>query len=164
MTENAILVNDQALVATFDLGPARFGIEASRIQEIIRVPEVTPVYRADGYILGIINLRGRIVTVIDLARKLGIPTAGASEANRIVIVDWGGEYVGFLVEKVNDVVIRDSVDLQALPANVDEVQEAFIAGVFPAGGHLVSLLKVDPLLAVEARQAEDAGVPAPARA
>jgi purine-binding chemotaxis protein CheW len=130
-------------LATFYLGDTLLGIDALRVQEIIKDIGITPVHQANPYILGIINLRGRIVTVVDLKKKLDLP---GSEATRVIIVDWDGEYVGFLVDSVSDIIHVANDAIGPPPSNMNEVLGGFLKGVYNTSRGLVALLDTDRVL------------------
>src|SRR5690349_15099786 len=89
--------SNSALISTFYLGDALLGIDTFRVQEIIKVIDITRGHQAPDHVLGIINLRGRIVTIIDLGRKLGLGPARLNDNSRIIIVSWRTEYIGLAV-------------------------------------------------------------------
>ena len=99
-------IAEDLLVATFQLGSddGVFGIDATLIQEVVMVGELTPVRHAQAYVAGIRNLRGRIITVIDLCVRLGLGAVEIGPESRILIADWKGEPVGLLVDRVQDAV------------------------------------------------------------
>jgi purine-binding chemotaxis protein CheW len=134
---------DDLLVATFLLGEGTFGLDTALIQEVVMLGEVTPVHHAPTYVAGIRNLRGRIVTVIDLRMRLGLPQIDAGPESRILIADWKGEPVGLLVDGVDDTVEVGAGDLLPPPQNLHGVQMQKLLGVFRCGEHLAALL--DPV-------------------
>jgi purine-binding chemotaxis protein CheW len=141
--------SDNSLVSTFYLGNTLLGINTLQVQEIIRVTGITIVHHASDYILGIINLRGKIVTVIDLGNKLDLPGTNTTEENRIIIVEWKGEYVGFLVDRVADVISVDFNNIIPPPSNVKGAQGRFFEGVYNDGSHLIAILKTEEVLSVD---------------
>jgi purine-binding chemotaxis protein CheW len=134
---------DALLVATFFLGDGTFGLDTALIQEVVMEGEVTPVHHAPKYVAGIRNLRGRIVTVIDLRLRLELPPGCAGPESRILIADWNGEPVGLLVDRVDDTIEVGAGDLLPSPANQYGVQMQKLLGVFRSGEHLAALL--DPV-------------------
>ncbi|KMQ51873.1 Positive regulator of CheA protein activity (CheW) [Chitinispirillum alkaliphilum] len=135
------------LVSVFSIGQARFGIDTSRVQEVVIVKDITPVHSSPSYVIGVMNLRGRIVTVIDTGDKLDLGAIPEKPSRRIFIVRWCGEYVGLMVESVGDVVNIDKDDIQKTPGNVAGVQAELISGVCTIEKHLVALIDTDVLLA-----------------
>jgi purine-binding chemotaxis protein CheW len=134
---------DDILVATFLLGEGTFGLDTAIIQEVVMLGEVTPVHHAPSYVAGIRNLRGRIVTVIDLSMRLELPPIDAGPDSRILIADWKGEPVGLLVDGVNDTIELGVGDLLPPPPNLHGVQMQKLLGVFRSGKRLAAL--VDPV-------------------
>jgi purine-binding chemotaxis protein CheW len=141
-------VDQGELLLTFQLGEAHYGLEAIRVQEVMLVGAITPVHHAPDYVRGIINLRGKIVTVIDLGIKLLDEEINIGEFSRILIADWMDEYVGLLVDRVGDVISPDRDLIEAQPANVAEEQGRFIQGVFRDGEQpVVAVIHLAELLA-----------------
>ena len=150
MEQDDTITRDQAmLVSTFWLGDAVFGVDTARVQEVVRVGDITAVRGAAPYVLGIMNLRGRIATVIDLALKLGIPRAEMDASSRIFIADWRSEPVGLVVDRVADVIEMDRADLSPPPENLRGVKGQHLMGVSQAGGRLTALLDLEAVLASE---------------
>jgi purine-binding chemotaxis protein CheW len=139
-------VGNTPLVATFHLGKGLFGIGAGQVQEVVRIGDLTPVHHAPAYVVGIRNLRGRIVTVVDLAVRLGLGSVAAGPDNRILIVESHGEPVGVLVDAVADTIAVDAADVVPPPSNVNGVQSQNLAGVTRGGDRLVALLALDVVL------------------
>lgn len=139
--------HDQGLlVTTCRLAGALWGIDALRVQEIIRAGRLTPVHHARPEIAGLINLRGRLVTIIDLHCALGFGPIDRRAANRIVIVDWEGEHVGLLVDAVADVLSANQQQLEDVPSSVDPVRRALLRGVLQEADGVIAFLDVDAVL------------------
>ncbi len=145
-------VNETArhfLISTFYISDSLLGLDTMRVQEVIRVTHITPVHQAPDHILGIINLRGRIVTVIHLGRKLDLTDNRINPDSRILIVDWKNEYIGLLVDRVSEVVDADRESLAPPPANIDAGPRQAMVGVIQTPHHIISLLDVDQVLSEE---------------
>jgi purine-binding chemotaxis protein CheW len=144
---------EDLLVATFQLGgdDGVFGIDATLIQEVAMVGELTPVRHAQPYVAGIRNLRGRIITVIDLCVRLGLGAVEIGPESRILIADWKGEPVGLLVNRVADAVTVEAGGLEPPPPNLHGVQMQKLLGVFPSGGRLAALLDLTAVLDTDDR-------------
>jgi purine-binding chemotaxis protein CheW len=141
--------DDGQLVATFLLGDAAFGIGAAQVQEVVRVGDITPVHHAPPYVVGIRNLRGKIVTVIDLRVRLDLGSMDARADTRILIVDWQGEPIGLMVDSVADTISVNSADIMPPPPNVHGIQSRNLRGVCRSGERLVALLDPGPVLQVD---------------
>lgn len=137
-------------LATFYAGEALCGMDILKIQEINKLLEMTPVPQAPEYVRGILNLRGQIVTVIDLCRKLGLPSVEVDkEESRNIIVHSGNEYVGMLVERISDVVRADTDAVQPPPANIGGVQGKYFEGVYKTDDSLIGILNAEEVLTMD---------------
>lgn len=132
--------------STFYLGDALFGINILDIQEINKHFEFTRVPDVPDDIKGILNLRGRIVTVFDLAKKLGLNGARKSKDNRNIIVESMGEHIGLLVDAMDDVVSVKSNELEPAPANIGGVTGRCFQGVLKTEKDLIGILDIDEVL------------------
>jgi len=136
------------LVSTFHVGETLLGIDTLRVQEIIRVSDVTKVHHAPEYVQGVINLRGKIVTVLDLSRKLDFSPAEIGDESRVIIVDHEDEYIGLLVDSISDVIVAERQHMIPSPANVEGTQERFFQGIYHGDQGLVAVLDVEEVLHV----------------
>jgi purine-binding chemotaxis protein CheW len=142
--------NGALLVTTFYLRGALFGLDASLVEEVVRLRHTTPVPNAPGYILGVMNLRGKIVSVIDLPRKLGLAGEGSMDDSRVYIVRDRSELLGLLVDRAADVVELDRESLEPAPANVPGSEAGFLLGIGRTAGGLTAVLNPAAVLAGEA--------------
>lgn len=132
---------------TFELAGERYAVEIERIIEIVPPRSSTRVPNTDTGVLGIISLRGTIVTVLDLRRRLGHPdSAGTSADSRIIIVENRGETAGFLVDRVLRVIKVEPSEIESHPVVSAEEQTEYVRGVFQYGKKLTILLDLDRLL------------------
>ncbi len=134
-------VSEDLLVTTFQLGEAAFGIEARLVQEVVKVGDITPVHNAPEEVVGIRNLRGRIVTVVDLAAALGLGAVAQAAESRLLIVEWQGETVGFLVDAVHEAVALPSAQIQVPPASLSEARRQKLRGIWREESRLVAILE-----------------------
>ena len=132
---------------TFVIAGEQYAVDIERIVEIVTPRPVTRIPNADPSVVGIISLRGTIVTLVDVRRRLHHPPAGAGNADtRIVVVDFHNETVGFLVDRVQRVVKTAQGEVEPPPVvHASELDES-VRGVFRAGGALTILLDLDKLL------------------
>lgn len=146
-------VEEELLIATFQLGgeDGVFGIDATLIQEVVMVGELTAVRHAPAYVAGIRNLRGRIITVIDLCERLDLGFVEIGPESRILIADWKGEPVGLLVDRVADAVALEPSALEPAPPNLNGVQMQKLLGVFRSGERLAALLSLPAVLDTDDR-------------
>ena len=147
------VAGEDLLTATFQLGgdDCVFGIDATLIQEVVMVGELTPVRHAPEYVAGIRNLRGRIITVIDLSVRLGLGFVEIGPESRILIADWKGEPVGLLVDRVADAIEVEAGAWKPAPPNLHGVQMQKLLGVFRSGERLAALLDLAAVLGAEDR-------------
>jgi purine-binding chemotaxis protein CheW len=146
----------EMLAATFLLGQAVFGVDTACIQEVVRLGDITPVRHAPEFVVGIRNLRGRIVTVIDLRARLRLGRIEPGPETRILILDGHGEPIGMLVDQVADTITISTAQIQPAPPNVNGVQSRNLLGICRGGGRLVALLDVAAVLEVDAAAGEPA--------
>lgn len=136
-------------LATFYIGNALCGMDILKIQEINKLMQMTRVPKAPEYVLGILNLRGQIVTVIDLGKKLGLGTTDTSQDSRNIIVNSPGGHVGLLVNSISDVVTAEFEKVERAPANMRGIQGDFFTGVYKTQNNLIGILDVDKVLTLE---------------
>jgi purine-binding chemotaxis protein CheW len=132
--------------ATFRVGEALCGMDILQIQEINKIMQRTPVPQAPDYVLGVLNLRGKIVTIIDLARKLGLGGTSAGEEARNIIVNSHDGSAGLLVSRIGDVIEVQSDTKEKAPANMRGIEGKYFAGVFKTDTQLIGLLNIDKVL------------------
>ena len=138
--------NKTVELATFYIGDGMCGMDILRIQEINKHLKMTKVPQAQEYVTGILNLRGEIVTVIDLGIKLGLSSTRISEKTRNVIVNSKDEHVGLLVDSIADVVRADTDKIEPAPANIGGVKGKYFEGVFKTEKSLIGILDVEEVL------------------
>jgi purine-binding chemotaxis protein CheW len=132
--------------STFYVGGALCGIDILNIQEINKHFEITRVPQASNYIEGILNLRGRIVTIIDLGNKLGLEPVKKDKDNRNIIVNSDDEHIGLLVDSISDVVLAKKSDIEPAPSNIGGVKGKFFQGVLKTETQLIGILDIDEVL------------------
>jgi purine-binding chemotaxis protein CheW len=127
-----------------------FSFDTTIIQEVVQLKKITPVHHAATYIDGVMNLRGRVITVFDLGSRLGLEPVEHDDETRILIIEWKQEYIGVIVEKVTEVTQVEKMQIQPAPGNVGRVQSVYISGVFKTqDDSLACLLNIDQLFSVE---------------
>ena len=136
-------------LATFYVGDALCGMNILKVQEINKLMQMTKVPQAPDCVLGILNLRGQIVTIIDLGKKLGLGESGVGGDPRNIIVNSTGGYVGLLVRKIGDVVEADMTKKERPPANMRGIQGEFFTGVYKTQSALIGILDIDKVLSIE---------------
>ncbi len=151
--------------ATFRLGGNLFGINVLLVHEINRQIDVAPVELVPDFVYGLINLRGQIVTVLDIRKRLGVPISEQSPAGTIILKTNAGlalcqaslgtaertahDLVGFLVEEIGDMVSADDQQIEMPPAHVNGIEGRFLAGVIKLETELLVLLKIGEIIQIE---------------
>lgn len=136
-------------LATFYVGDALCGMDILQVQEINKLMEVTKVPQAPEYVIGILNLRGQIVTIIDLGKKLGLGSTDLGQDPRNIIVNVPGEHIGLLVKSISDVVMADPDRVEPAPANMSGIQGNFFTGVYKTENKLIGILETSEVLRME---------------
>ncbi|MGI6655510.1 MAG: chemotaxis protein CheW [Desulfobulbus sp.] len=136
-------------LSTFYVGDALCGMDILKIQEINKLMEMTKVPQAPEYMVGILNLRGQIVTIIDLGMKLGLCSIERTNESRNIIINAPGEHIGLVVTKISDVVMADPEKIEHAPANMNGIQGSFFTGVYKTETKLIGILDVKEVLRIE---------------
>ncbi|PIE57636.1 MAG: chemotaxis protein CheW [Desulfobulbus propionicus] len=147
---NETMVNKNIIeLATFYVGDALCGMDILKVQEINKLMEMTKVPQSPEYVLGILNLRGQIVTIIDLGKKLGLDSTDMGSDPRNIIVNAPGEHIGLLVKSISDVVMADPDKIEPAPANMSGIQGAFFTGVYKTESKLIGILDIKKVLRLD---------------
>ncbi len=134
---------------TFTLEEETYGIDVMQVQEVLREVEVAPVPGAPHYVLGIINLRGNVVSVIDARTRFGLTPKESDDMTRIIVIEAQQQIIGILVDSVAEVVDIDRKDIDTAP-NVGNSETAkYIDGVVSRGDSLLILVDLNKLLSEE---------------
>ena len=137
-------------LVAFKIGDEEFGVDISQVREIVRLIEVTYMPKAPAFIEGVVNLRGQIVAVIDLAKRLGIPSRPRGDTARIIVIEIGENTVGMIVDSVSEVLRISSENIEEVPGLIEtEVPEHYIRGVGKLKDRLLVLLDLSRVLSHE---------------
>jgi purine-binding chemotaxis protein CheW len=136
-------------LVTFRLKDETYGINVMQVQEVLRVSEIAPVPGAPGYVLGIINLRGNVVTVIDTRTRFGLPTTELDDSSRIVIIESEQQVVGILVDSVAEVVELRQSEIDSAPNIGNDESSRYIQGVASRDKDLLIVVDLNKLLSDE---------------
>jgi purine-binding chemotaxis protein CheW len=142
---------------TFRLGEEQFGVPIGAVQEIVRLPEVTPVPEAPWFVEGVINLRGRIIPVIDLGRRLRLPDRPRTRKTRILIVETDRRQVGLIVDAASEVLRLPPNAVEPPPPMISGIGVEYITGVGKLGDQLLVLLDLAKVLHPEDLRRAEAG-------
>ncbi|MBF0378036.1 MAG: purine-binding chemotaxis protein CheW [Desulfamplus sp.] len=151
-------------IATFILGNSRLGIDILLIKEVYRHMSITPIPDSPAHLKGLMNLRGRVVTVIDLNICLGRAASENVATSRLLVlktdddiekykksgmvgnISLGKDIVGLLIDQMDDVITIENSDIFPAPPNLEEAEEALIEGVIKKGKQLIIILDVNAML------------------
>ncbi len=134
-------------IVGFQVGRETYGVPITSLHEIVRVPEITAVPDAPDYLEGVINLRGKIVSVMDLRKRFGDKQATLKKSNRILVVEHAGRLAGLIVDSASEVLKIPSDAVEAPPAVFQEGGLNCVTGLGKVAGRLIVLLDMNKLLA-----------------
>ncbi|MFA0086143.1 chemotaxis protein CheW [Vibrio sp. 10N.286.49.C2] len=139
--------NDEVLQwVTFQLEEETYGINVMQVREVLRYTEIAPVPGAPDYVLGIINLRGNVVTVIDTRSRFGLMQGETTDNTRIIVIESERQVIGILVDSVAEVVYLRSSEIDTTPSVGTDESAKFIQGVSNREGKLLILVDLNKLL------------------
>lgn len=134
---------------TFRLAGETYGVNVMQVQEVLRHTEIAPVPGAPSYVLGIINLRGNVVTVIDTRHRFGLDTGDITDNTRIVIIEADKHVVGILVDSVAEVVYLRQSEIENAPNVGNDESAKFIQGVCHKNNELLILIELNKMITDE---------------
>lgn len=145
-TQSDADINEQLQFVTFNLGDEEYAIEILRVQEIIRMIPITRVPNSPEFINGVINLRGKVIPVMDLGKRIGLPDKEKNNDNRIIVVEINHTIIGFIVDRVN-IVLRVSKNIiENTPQLVGNLDTEYIKGIAKMEHNLLILLDLDKVM------------------
>lgn len=148
MTAQTLKAGDDPILqwVTFKLENETYGINVMQVREVLRYSEIAPVPGSPSYVIGIINLRGNVVTVVDTRERFGLPNSDITDNTRIVILETDDQVIGILVDAVAEVVYLRQSEIEVAP-NVGNDQNArYIQGVSHKNNELLILIEIKNLL------------------
>ncbi|MDI6717054.1 MAG: chemotaxis protein CheW [Actinomycetota bacterium] len=138
--------SEQYQLVVFEVGSESFGIDISLVQEIIRLQPITEVPKAPMYVKGVINLRGKVIPVVDLRERFGFAVNEETKATRIVVVNVLGNTVGMIVDAVSEVLRLSSDAIEPPSTIIESVGSQYLKGIGKVEDRLVMLLDLSKLL------------------
>ena len=136
-------------LVTFSIGDEEFGVDILKVQEIIRTMEITKVPKAPDFVEGVINLRGKVIPIIDLRKRFGMATRVHDKDTRIIVIEINNMIVGFVVDSVSEVLRISADTVEPPPPVVAGVESEYIKGVGKLADRLLIMLDLDRLLSRE---------------
>ncbi|GAU09451.1 chemotaxis protein CheW [Desulfoplanes formicivorans] len=140
-------------LVTFSIGEEEFGVEILKVQEIIRMLEITRVPKAPDFVEGVINLRGKVIPVIDLRLRFGLQTKGHDKKTRIIVIEINQMIVGFVVDSVSEVLRIPASTIEPPPPVISGLDSEYISGVGKLDDRLLIMLDLNRLLSREEKSA-----------
>ena len=141
----------------FRVGQQSYGLPITTVREIVRPPEISPVPQSPDHVAGVMNLRGRIVPVIDLRKRFHLAIEESAK-NRVLVLAHEGKLVGFLVDSASEVLKVAHEEIETSPNLFGDTTERFVTGIAKYKGRLVVLLDAGKLLAPSDTEAVTAQV------
>ena len=140
--------SDNTLIqlVTFKIAEEEFGVDILRVQEIIRMMPITKVPNSPPFVDGVINLRGKVIPIIDMRRRFGMVANAHNSQTRITVMDLQGQVVGFVVDAVREVLRIKESTVEAPPQMVAGIGSDYLKGVGKLDDRLLILLELDRLL------------------
>jgi purine-binding chemotaxis protein CheW len=138
--------SDLLQLVTFHIGEEEFGVEILKVQEIIRMMNITRVPKAPDFVEGVINLRGKVIPIIDLRKRFGMLAQEHDKHTRIIVIEINKVIVGFVVDSVSEVLRIPAHTVEPPPAIISGIESEYISGVGKLADRLLILLDLDRLL------------------
>lgn len=136
----------------FRIGAQEFCVDIMAVREIRGWTAATTLPRAPGYVRGVINLRGAVLPIVDLAGRLGFPSAEPTARHVIIVAQIGAQQVGLLVDAVSDILTVDDGAVQPTPDVASDLVRTFVRGLLPVDGRMISLISLDRVLPTAAAE------------
>jgi purine-binding chemotaxis protein CheW len=136
-------------IVIFELGTEHFGVEIARVESIIKMQPITQLPHVPEFVEGVTNLRGKVLPVIDLRKRFGLPSQEADKNSRIIVVSLEQTEVGMIVDQVSEVLTVPEGAVEPAPAIATTVDSAFITGIAKLDQRLVILLDLHRILTTE---------------
>ena len=137
-------------VVCFKVGTEEYGIEILRVQEILKLPKITKLPKSADYILGLIDLRGKVIPIINLSRKFLIEESDSANRNlRAIVVDINNKKVGLAIDSVSHVIKVDSKDIEPAPPIVKGISGRYIVGIAKVDKGFVIILDITQIFSAE---------------
>ena len=140
--------DDMDMFVTMSVANQVFGIPVLKVRDVLRSPKITHVPLAPPEVVGSLNLRGRIVTAIDVRKRMGLPKFENDEKSMSIVVDHDGELYSLIVDKIGDVMRLANADFERNPSTLDPIWRGVSDGIYRLENDLLIVLSVDRLLEI----------------
>jgi purine-binding chemotaxis protein CheW len=138
--------SDELQLVSFNIGTEEFGVDILKVQEINRMVEITKVPQAPHYVEGVINLRGKVIPIVDLRKRFSLELKAHDKNTRIVVVDIGGNIMGMIVDSVSEVLRLPASTIEPPPEIVTGVNSEYIKGVAKLEDRLLIFLDLSRVI------------------
>jgi purine-binding chemotaxis protein CheW len=143
---------NRAQYVIFQIGPEEYGVDINQVQEIIKPTRITNVPNTETHVLGVINLRGQIVPVVDLKRRFNFNTDNDMQNQRIITVEVRDTLIGLLVDNVNEVIWLNKGKLEPAPEIAGGLKQEYLEGIGKVEERLLVLIQLKKLLFDEKKE------------
>jgi len=149
LSEGKEVIEAMTQWVTYMLDGEKYGIDVMQVKEVLRNIEIAPVPGAPDYVLGIINLRGNVVTVIDTRTRFGLSTKEVDDNSRVIVIETEDQSVGILVDAIAEVADIPKSEIEVTPNIGNDDSSKYIMGVYSGKGNLIILVAIENLLSEE---------------
>jgi purine-binding chemotaxis protein CheW len=146
MTDKQTLTGSSRELIAFRVEEQEFCVDIMSIREIRGWTKTTALPRSPAYVCGVVNLRGAVLPIVDLAARLGFASADPTERHVIIVAQIGHQQVGLLVDAVSDILTVTDADIQATPDVASDLVKTFVQGILAIDGRMISLIALDHVL------------------
>jgi purine-binding chemotaxis protein CheW len=136
-------------IVCFKIGNEEYGIDILQVQEILKLPKVTKLPKSKAYIMGVIDLRGKVLPIVDLSRRFGIESNKLTENSRAIVVNIGGKRVGLGIDSVSHVIKINANDIEPPPPVVRGISGKYIVGIAKMEDGFVVILDINQMFSTE---------------
>lgn len=148
--QDSVDISGELQLVSFNIGTEEFGVDILKVQEINRMVDITKVPQAPGYVEGVINLRGKVIPIIDLRKRFSLELKEADKNTRIVVVDIGGNILGMIVDSVSEVLRLPANTIEPPPELVTGINSEYISGVAKLEDRLLIFLDLSKVVEMDA--------------
>ena len=137
---------EEKQLVVFDLDSESYGVDIGAVREIIRMQEITRVPRTPEFVEGVINLRGKVIPVVDLRKRFGLAVGEENKDNRIVVVDIGGQDIGVVVDAVTEVLRIPASAIEPPSSVITSADSEYLLGIVKLADKMIILLELESVL------------------
>lgn len=136
-------------IVCFKIGNEEYGIDILQVQEILKLPKVTKLPKSKAFIMGVIDLRGKVLPIVDLSKRFGIESNKSSENSRAIVVNIAGKKVGLGIDSVSHVIKVNTNDIEPPPPVVRGISGKYIVGIAKMENGFVVVLDINQMFTNE---------------